>query len=230
MKVEFEFSEHRVLVAAACGLVGLFALHAAYPGLFDYWPKTSSELADWVAAGGTIGAVAAGFAVANKQQRHQAQLLKETTREGERVNSVKSYRILAGVFSAAAALMTASQKRLENPKGQRWEIIISLMLEARDILDIASDPRITDVNFCDQARIIRSALLSLHTQIVDDEDRERYSKEFIEHLRQQFKICEIRALNIFRLASNNVAKLATHDELNAFVNSVRDSTKVMGEN
>lgn len=76
MKVEFELNEHRVLVAAASGFLGLFALHAAYPGLFDYWPKTSSELADWVAALGTVGAIV-GAVWTTRHQLHVNQKKSE---------------------------------------------------------------------------------------------------------------------------------------------------------
>lgn len=60
MKVSFELDPKGVPAAALCGVVGLVALHAAFPGLFDYWPKSSSDLAAWVQAVGAIAAI--GFA------------------------------------------------------------------------------------------------------------------------------------------------------------------------
>lgn len=61
MKIAFEVDARLILVTAVCGVVGLFALHSAYPGLYDYWPKTSADLASWMQAAGAL--VALGIAI-----------------------------------------------------------------------------------------------------------------------------------------------------------------------
>lgn len=57
MKVSFEVDALLILVASSCGFVVLFALHAAYSGHFDYWPKSSSDLASWIQAIGSVAAI-----------------------------------------------------------------------------------------------------------------------------------------------------------------------------
>jgi len=69
MKVSFEFDARLVLTASVCGLIAVFALHVAYPRLLDYWPKTSSDLAAWIQAGGTVAAIAAAIWVSHEQDR-----------------------------------------------------------------------------------------------------------------------------------------------------------------
>lgn len=71
MKIEFEVNVRRVLMPAGCGLVGLFALHAAYPQLFGFWPSTSQDLAAWVQAVGSVAAIVGAVWVANMQSRHK---------------------------------------------------------------------------------------------------------------------------------------------------------------
>lgn len=71
MKIEFEVNARRVLMPAACGVVGLFALHGAYPQLFGFWPSTSQDLAAWVQAVGSVAAIVGAVWVANMQSRHK---------------------------------------------------------------------------------------------------------------------------------------------------------------
>jgi hypothetical protein len=58
MKVEFEVNQRLIVLLAIAGFLALFVLHAAYPSLFVFWPKDSSDLAAWVQAIGAIIALA----------------------------------------------------------------------------------------------------------------------------------------------------------------------------
>lgn len=71
MKVEIEINEHRVLILALGGALGVFALHAAYPGLYGYWPQSSQDLAAWVQAVGSVAAIV-GAVWATKYQIRRA--------------------------------------------------------------------------------------------------------------------------------------------------------------
>lgn len=61
MKIAFEVDARLVVVASLVGFAGVFALHAAYPSLFNFWPASSQDLAAWVQAVGTL--IALGIAI-----------------------------------------------------------------------------------------------------------------------------------------------------------------------
>lgn len=70
MRVCFELDTTAVVTAALVGFVGLFALHAAYPGLYGYWPSSSSDLASWVQAVGAIGSIVYAGRLLGRQLKH----------------------------------------------------------------------------------------------------------------------------------------------------------------
>lgn len=80
MKIAFAVDGTLIVVLSAAGLVGLFALHAAYPGLYDYWPRTSADLASWVQAVGAGAAIFGAFAVASRQERARLEEAKESAK------------------------------------------------------------------------------------------------------------------------------------------------------
>ncbi len=71
MKVAFEIDARLVLVGAAAGAVGMFALHAAYPSLYNFWPATSQDLAAWSQVVGSVGAIAGAVWIASRQSREK---------------------------------------------------------------------------------------------------------------------------------------------------------------
>ncbi|CAN7362134.1 hypothetical protein LJR118_002139 [Acidovorax sp. LjRoot118] len=227
MRVNIEFSEHRVLVAGACGFVGLAALHLAYPGLFDYWPKTSSELADWVAAVGTVSAIAAGFVVANRQQRHQADMQAALLAETTRLQKLYCYRLVVSVFTSAAALINISKNRTKPNFGEdhKWDLVKSILLEARGILDISKDARITDVYFVEQAKVMNVVLLSLHQQLVDVDESSDLTSDFIDHMYWQFQVHQGRASDLAEIAAKKVEEIALPNELADF-HKTRDAVSL----
>lgn len=72
MKVEFEVNQRLVVFLAITGFLVLFVLHAAYPSLFVFWPKDSSDLAAWVQAIGAIIALAVAIYLPSRVQ-HEAE-------------------------------------------------------------------------------------------------------------------------------------------------------------
>lgn len=81
MRFSFEVDARTIPLTATCGMVGLFALHAAFPSLYDFWPKSSSDLATWVQAVGSIAAILGAFAIAHRQALEVAR--REQIRERE---------------------------------------------------------------------------------------------------------------------------------------------------
>lgn len=71
MKVEFEFSVRLVTMLGVGGSLALFALHAAFPGLYKWWPQGSQDLAAWVQAVGSVAAII-GAVWATKYQIRRA--------------------------------------------------------------------------------------------------------------------------------------------------------------
>jgi hypothetical protein len=69
MKVEFEVTQRRVVLLAIAGFLALFALHAAYPSLFVFWPKSSADLAAWVQAFSAIIAFAVAIYIPVRVQQ-----------------------------------------------------------------------------------------------------------------------------------------------------------------
>lgn len=69
MRIEFEVNARRVLLTAACGLLGVFALHAAFPRIFGWWPRSPSDVASWVQAVGSIGAIVAVYLISSREKR-----------------------------------------------------------------------------------------------------------------------------------------------------------------
>ncbi|MCZ8221197.1 MAG: hypothetical protein O9337_17410 [Acidovorax sp.] len=67
MKIAFTVDGTLIVVLSAAGLVGLFALHAAFPGLYDYWPKASADLASWMQAIGAVAAIGWSGRIASQQ-------------------------------------------------------------------------------------------------------------------------------------------------------------------
>lgn len=78
MKIAFEVDARLVVVASLVGFVGLFALHGAYPSLFNFWPTSSQDLAAWVQAIGTL--IALGIAIWAPWYTHQREVLQTRKR------------------------------------------------------------------------------------------------------------------------------------------------------
>lgn len=129
MKVSFEVDARLIAVTTGCGLAGLFALHAAYPGLYDFWPKTSADLASWMQA---IGAVVALFLVSLQTSRQIA--ADRLAREEEHAARVR------GVLIRASHLVKELRDLCE--KSEPFVVMISIgrmkpqgALEIRDLFE-----------------------------------------------------------------------------------------------
>ncbi|MBD9406230.1 hypothetical protein IB236_12855 [Acidovorax sp. ACV02] len=84
MKIAFEIDARLVVVTSLFGVVGLFALHAAYPCLFVFWPKTSQDLAAWVQAVGAMLALAIAIALPWKErQRKRSEELQKAADDAD---------------------------------------------------------------------------------------------------------------------------------------------------
>lgn len=84
MKIAFEVDARLVVVASFAGVAGLFALHAAYPGLFGFWPASSQDLASWVQAVGAILALAIAIAIPwDERQRKRREDAKKASDDAD---------------------------------------------------------------------------------------------------------------------------------------------------
>ena len=227
MKVDFELNEHRVLIAIMSGFFAVFVLHAAYPGLFDYWPKNSADLSGWIQGIGTIAAIGAGFVVANRTQRHQIELQKFKVEESIRVNSVSGYRILSGAFTSSAAMLSICKDKVMPGANQSLITVLTYLEEVRANLDVRSDLRVTDIYFIENAQLVRTVILNLHRHISDDyESKAKMTDKFFQHMQDRFKTQSDRCVELGNLARDRVTELATPDELESFHRSRADVRKV----
>ncbi len=105
MRVSFELDAAAVTTAALAGFVGLFALHAAFPGLYTYWPADSSSLASWVQAFGAIGSIVYAGRLLRRQLQHveeQHQSQRQTAQLDKHIDQLKTSLELVRAYHALA--------------------------------------------------------------------------------------------------------------------------------
>ena len=116
MKISIEVDVRFAVVTAGCALAGLFALHAAYPGLYGYWPKTSADLASWLQAIGAVAAIWWSGRLAGKQTqaaREQMSTQIEAARS-QTISQIEAGREQAQVAHLQARKLVADQRRLDD--------------------------------------------------------------------------------------------------------------------
>lgn len=104
MKIEFEINVRRVLMPAVGGLLGLFVLHAAFPGLYSFWPRDSQDLAAWVQAIGSIAAILVAVGLSYFQAKDadtRDERRRQEERRLQRAQVTNWINTLGGTLSAA---------------------------------------------------------------------------------------------------------------------------------
>ena len=157
MKIAFEVDARLIVVTSIAGVVGLFALHAAYPGLFGFWPTTSQDLASWVQAVGAVAAILGALWIASSQERAQNLKTKQA--------AVKKAR------SALAGVEFVAEQVLERRTSIRSDVV-SLRMLAGEYLEVARsvDAEALSLEWITQIYGLRVAAVRLFAALQKFED------------------------------------------------------------
>lgn len=97
MKISFVVDTRLIVVMSLAGITGLFALHGAYPELFDYWPKTSGDLASWMQAIGSVVALGVAIWIGRHQAEESHRVAHEATWRSEWQVAANAHGIVSSV-------------------------------------------------------------------------------------------------------------------------------------
>lgn len=175
MKVEFEINVRRVLMPAIAGVIALFALHAAYPGLYKYWPQDSAELAAWVQALVSALAIGAGAAAIYWQVSRQAE------QENERIKQeiVRKIQALNHATFRLRIELVVLRSHVRNGLGFEDQlphvVRVATVFAEVPVMDIPAVDASHAVFNCSAAITVLSARLGQIPDVMDTQDRKVFA-------------------------------------------------------
>lgn len=140
MVITVKFDGKLVVLTAIYLFIGLFALLFAYPSLSIWLPSNSSEMASWVQAFGSIGAIFGAFWVATYSASIDSQRQRETHIVEAQVAAIG----VASPLKACSTFLTASLKLIgEDRKFLNHGFVKSM-------LDRQASYRLPDISFVEK--------------------------------------------------------------------------------
>lgn len=179
MKVEFEIDTRRVLMPAIAGVLGLFAIHAAYPGLYTYWPTDSAQMAAWVQAFVSTVAVGAGAAaiywqVSRQSEMERERIKQETVRKLQALNHA-AFRLRLELVLLRSHVRDGQGYKRQLPHVER----VAKMLADVPLMDLPTVEASHAVFNCSAAITVLGTRLAQPPDVLDARERKLYALQRI---------------------------------------------------